>query len=202
MPQFKLDSFSSEKFNINNLESPELLKDSVLWDEFRKGADAALIQIYEQFFDSLFAYGMRLSKDEYQTMDGIQEVFFDLKHLRHKIGPTENIKFYLLKCLKRKLQRQFSKWEQRRENLDFGKDFDFTISYEQQLIDQQMDMEKIEELNSAIAKLSPRKKEIIYYFFYEGFNYSQVQEIMGLDSVKTTRNLMYKALGFLRETLR
>jgi RNA polymerase sigma factor (sigma-70 family) len=63
-------------------------------------------------------------------------------------------------------------------------------------------LEKIEELNSAIAKLSPRKKEIIYYFFYEGFSYVQVQEIMGLDSVKTTRNLMYKALGFLREKLK
>ena len=202
MPNYKLDPFSSEISEIKNTDATELLKDSVLWDEFRKGADAALIQIYEQFFDSLFGYGMRLSKDESQTKDGIQEVFFDLKRLRHKIGPTDNIKFYLLKCLKRKLQRQFSKWEQRRESLDIGQDFDFTISHEQQLIDQQMGLEKIEELNSAIAKLSPRKKEIIYYFFYEGFSYVQVQEIMGLDSVKTTRNLMYKALGFLREKLK
>ena len=200
MPQYKLDQFSSGR--TINPESPKELDDKCFWDEFRKGADAALIQVYEQFFDSLYAYGMRISQDESQTKDGIQEVFLDLKRLRHKIGPTENIKFYLLKCLKRKLQRQFSKWEHRRESLDSSQDFDFTISYEQQLIDQQMSMEKIETLNCAIAKLSPRKKEIIYYFFYEGFNYSQVQEIMGLDSVKTTRNLMYKALGFLRETLR
>lgn len=200
MPQYKLDQFSSGR--TINPESPKELDDKSLWDEFRKGSDAAFIQIYEQFFDSLYNYGMRLSQDESQTKDGIQEVFFDLKRLRHKIGPTDNIKFYLLKCLKRKLQRQFSKWEQRRESLDSSQDFDFTISYEQQLIDQQMSMEKIEELNSAIAKLSPRKKEIIYYFFYEGFSYVQIQEIMGLDNVKTTRNLMYKALGFLRETLK
>ena len=45
MPQYKLDPFSSEKPNISNLESPKLLKDSVLWDDFRNGADAAFIQI-------------------------------------------------------------------------------------------------------------------------------------------------------------
>ncbi|EPR70896.1 RNA polymerase sigma factor [Cyclobacterium qasimii] len=202
MPNYKLDPFSSDISEIKNTDATIIVANGMLWDEFRKGGDAAFIQIYEQFFDSLFAYGMRLSKDESQTKDGIQEVFFDLRRLRHKIGPTDNIKFYLLKCLNRKLQRQFSKWEHRRESLDIGQDFDFTISHEQQLIDQQMGMEKIEELNSAIAKLSPRKKEIIYYFFYEGFSYAQVQEIMGLDSVKTTRNLMYKALGFLREKLK
>ena len=184
------------------MESPKLLKDSVLWDDFRNGADAAFIQIYEQFFDSLYAFGMRLSQDESQTKDGIQEVFFDLRRLRHKIGPTDNIKFYLLKCLKRKLQRQFSKWDQKRESLDNSQDFDFAISHEQQLIDQQLSLERIEKLNKAISMLSPRKKEIIYYFFYEGFSYSQIQEIMGLDNVKTTRNLMYKALGFLRQTLK
>lgn len=202
MPQFKLDPFINEISETQEADATKIVVHGVLWDEFRKGSDAAFIQIYEQFFDSLYNYGMRLSQDESQTKDGIQEVFFDLKRLRHKIGPTDNIKFYLLKCLKRKLQRQFSKWEQRRESLDSSQDFDFTISHEQQLIDQQMSMEKIEELNSAIAKLSPRKKEIIYYFFYEGFSYVQIREIMGLDSVKTTRNLMYKALGFLRETLK
>lgn len=202
MPQFKLDPFSSKIPEFNNLEPSKLLKDSILWDDFRNGADAAFIQIYEQYFDSLFAYGMRLSKNDSLTEDGIQEVFFDLKRLRHKIGPTDNIKFYLLKCLKRKLQRQFTKWEQKRESIENCQDFDFTISHEQQLIDQQIGMERIGKLNKAILKLSPRKKEIIYYFFYEGFSYAQIQEIMGLDNVKTTRNLMYKALGFLRETLK
>ena len=202
MPQFKLDTFSSKIPEFNNLEPSKLLKDSILWDDFRNGADAAFIQIYEQYFDSLFAYGMRLSKNESLTEDGIQEVFFDLKRLRHKIGPTDNIKFYLLKCLKRKLQRQFTRWEQKRESIENCQDFDFTISHEQQLIDQQIGMERIGKLNRAILKLSPRKKEIIYYFFFEGFSYLQIQEIMGLDNVKTTRNLMYKALGFLRETLK
>lgn len=176
--------------------------DSALWDQFRQGSDAAFIQIYEQYFDRLFAYGMRLTLDESLTKDGIQEVFFDLKNIRIKLGPTDHIKFYLFKCLKRKLYRQRAGWDQRRADLSEWIGFDFDISHEQTLIDQQVDREKSELLNRAITQLSPRKKEIIYYFFYEGLSYAEIRELMGLESDHSTRNLMYKALAFLRNTLR
>ncbi|MBD3631120.1 sigma-70 family RNA polymerase sigma factor [Cyclobacterium sp.] len=182
----------------NAAKSPS---DSLLWDQFRKGSDAAFIQIYEQYFDHLYAYGMRISLDESLTKDGIQEVFFDLRKLREKLGPTDHIKFYLLKCLKRKLYQQQSRWEGRRQPLAGEHGFDFVLSPEQHLIDQQLDQDKVNALNRAISRLSPRKKEIIYYFFYEGLSYAEIRELMGMDSDHTTRNLMYKALAFLRKTL-
>jgi RNA polymerase sigma factor (sigma-70 family) len=77
----------------------------------------------------------------------------------------------------------------------------FALSYESQLIDQQLTKEKIDRLNAAIAQLSPRKREIIYYSFYEGLSYVQIQEIMGLENQQTTRNLMYKAIRYLRKLM-
>lgn len=183
-------------------QTVDQIPDAILWDQFRNGSDAAFIQIYEQYFDRLFAYGMRLTGDESLTKDGIQEVFFDLKNLRQKLGSTDHIRFYLLKCLKRKLFRQRSGWEHRRADLSEKHGFGFELSHEQILIDQQLDAERMEELNRAIAELSPRKKEIIYYFFYEELSYSEIRELMGMDSDHSTRNLMYKALAFLRKTLR
>ena len=176
--------------------------DAALWDQFRNGSDAAFIQIYEQYFDRLFSYGMRLTLDEALTRDGIQEVFFDLKKLRSKVSATNHIKFYLLKCLKRKLYKQKALWEHQRTDLSEWAGFDFEVSHEQNLIDQQINQEKRDGLNRAIAQLSPRKKEIIYYFFYEGLSYSEIRELMGLDSDHSTRNLMYKALNFLRKIMR
>ncbi|WP_375582869.1 RNA polymerase sigma factor [Cyclobacterium xiamenense] len=175
--------------------------DSVLWDQFRKGSDAAFIQIYEYHFDALFSYGMRLTQDESLTQDGIHDVFFDLRELRKKLGPTDHIRFYLLKCLKRKLYKQQERWDHRRSQFSGEDGFGFELSHEQVLIDQQLDAERIKQLNRAIAELSPRKKEIIYYFYYEGLSYAEIRELMGLDSDHTTRNLMYKALGFLRKAL-
>jgi len=172
-----------------------------LWDAYRKGSDAAYVEIYERFFESLYAYGMRVSGNTSLVKDSIHEVFIDLRELRAKVGPTDSIKFYLFTCLKRKLYRASTRWEGRRQSIDSISSFEFSLSPEQVLIDQQIGDEEREKLNRAIEQLSPRKKEIIYYFFYEGLTYEQTQEIMGLENVKTTRNLMYKALNFLRDYL-
>lgn len=173
-----------------------------LWDDYRNGSDAAYVEIYERHFESLYAYGIRVSGDSDLVKDSIHEVFFDLRELRSKVGPTDSIKFYLFTCLKRKLYRSSTRWESRRQPLDSISNFEFSLSPEQLLIDQQIGEEEREKLNRAIEQLSPRKKEIIYYFFYEGLTYEQTREIMGLENVKTTRNLMYKALNFLRDCLR
>jgi RNA polymerase sigma factor (sigma-70 family) len=202
MPLPHFDASKRLPIEKKNARSVDKIPDAALWDQFRNGSDAAFIQVYEQNFDRLYAYGMRLTRDESLTQDGIQEVFFDLKRLRKKLGPTNHIRFYLLKCLKRKLFRLRDGWEQRRCDLAEREGFGFELSPEQILIDQQLDGERIEQLNRAIAELSPRKKEIIYYFFYEDLSYAEIRELMGLDNDHTTRNLMYKALAFLRETLR
>lgn len=177
------------------------LEDVQLWNAFRAGDEQAFIFIYEDNFDRLYAYGLRIAGDECLVEDAIQEVFIDLKNNRSRINETDSIKFYLFKCLKRKLHREASKWLHKREELEESHSFSFTLSHEQFLIDKQMDEEELHELNRAIEKLSPRKKEMIYYFFYEGLDYAQIQELMGLENVKSARNLLYKALDFLRDSL-
>src|SRR5690554_3466224 len=177
------------------------LDDVQVWNAFREGNEQAFIFIYEDNFDRLYAYGLRIAGDECLVEDAIQEVFIDLKNNRSRINETDSIKFYLFKCLKRKLHREASKWLHKREELEESHSFGFTLSHEQFLIDKQMNEEELHQLNHAIEKLSPRKKEMIYYFFYEGLDYAQIQELMGLENIKSARNLLYKALDFLRESL-
>lgn len=187
---------------VDSAKEPTESSEIRLWDAYRKGSDSAFVEIYERYFDALYAYGVRIAGDHAMVKDGIQEVFYDLRELRSKVQRTDSIKFYLFTCLKRKLYRASSRWEGRRQSIDSIGNFDFSLSPEQLLIDQQIGTEERDKLNRAIEQLSPRKKEIIYYFFYEGLTYEQTQEIMGLENVKTTRNLMYKALNFLRDCLK
>ena len=187
-------------FKDSDLQVP--LKDIEVWNTFRTGNDEAFIFIYTTYFDRLFAYGMRIVGDEHLVEDAIQELFIDLRNQRGRLSPTDSIKFYLFKCLKRKLHREASKWLYKRQDLDGSHNFDFTISHEQHLIDKQVDEDELTCLNDAIRKLSLRKKEIIYYFFYEELDYRQIQEIMNLESIKSARNLLYKALNFLRAELK
>lgn len=175
--------------------------DGQVWDAFREGDEAAFIFIYETYFAKLYAYGFRIAADACLVEDSIQELFIDLRNNRSRLKETDSIKFYLFSCLKRKLHREASKWLYKREGLDSNAYFGFTLSHEQFLIDRQMDEADLFRLNQAIEKLSPRKKEMIYYFFYEGLDYSQIQELMGLENIKSARNLLYKALDFLRGSL-
>ena len=176
-------------------------EDIQVWNAFRKGDEQAFAFIYEDNFDRLYAYGLRIAGDECLVEDAIQEVFIDLRTNRSRIKETDSIKFYLFKCLKRKLNREASKWFHKREDLDAQASFGFTLSHEQFLIDKQMSEDELNRLNHAVGKLSPRKKEMIYYFFYEGLDYAQIQELMGLENIKSARNLLYKALDFLRDSL-
>jgi RNA polymerase sigma factor (sigma-70 family) len=188
--------------SLNHIADSVQREDPVLWDSFRNGNESAFIRIYETYFDRLFAYGWRICMNEELVKDSIQDMFIDLRKYRRNLGSTDSIKFYLFKCLKRIIIKEEGKWYSNLDEIDNSYFFDFTFSHEKFLIDRQIDEEKKEELNKAIALLSPRKREVIYYFFYEGLNYQQIQEIMKLDNIKSARNLIYKALGFLRQVMK
>lgn len=176
--------------------------DESAWKAFRLGNESAFIYIYERYFNVLYAYGLRIVGDSSVVKDALQDMFINLRERRSHLGDTDDIKFYLFKCLKRRLIKDFADWQGKKEGLEaIPEGIHFTLSHETQLIDQQLTVEIITKLNAAIAQLSPRKREIIYYSFYEGLSYRQIQEIMGLDSQQTTRNLMYKAIRYLRKMI-
>jgi len=198
-----LESKSSATFK-ESVSSPSPIvnpKDSELWDSFRMGNESAFITIYTTYFDTLYFYGKRFVRQEQFLKDIIQDLFISLRRNRTTLGPTSTIKFYLFKSLKRRIIKE----EKRRINLSevIPEDFEFDVYFspEQMLISRQINEETAARINAALLKLSPRKKEVIYYFFFEELTYCQIQEIMKLDNIKSVRNLVYKALDFLREVL-
>ncbi|MCH7408584.1 sigma-70 family RNA polymerase sigma factor [Belliella sp. DSM 111904] len=174
------------------------IQDIQLWNDFRSGSEAAFITIYTTYFDQLFAYGKKMVSNQGLVKDAIQDLFIELRNSRSRLGETNRIKFYLFKSLKRKLFKEENKKTNKLEALDDEYYFNFSFSPEQLLINRQVDDEISKKLNEAIAKLSPRKKEVIYYYFYEQMDYKQIQDMMNLDNVKSVRNLIYKSLDFLR----
>lgn len=176
-------------------------RDMELWDSFRAGNESAFITIYSTYFDELYLYGKRFVKQEQFLKDIIQDLFISLRKNRATLGKTDAIKFYLFKSLKRRIVKEEKRWIYQTEQLPEDFQFDVYFSPEQMLIDRQISEENAVRINLALQQLSPRKKEVIYYFFFEELSYSQIQEIMKLDNIKSVRNLVYKALDFLREVL-
>jgi len=203
MPEKRISPVYLAKEERNSsLTSSIFSSETAAWDAFTQGNDSAFIFIYESYFEILYAYGFSIVSDANLVKDTLQDLFVELRERRRNLGATDAIKFYLFKCLKRKLIKEVTKWPSKREPLEvLPMGFQFTLSYEAQLIDRQLSEEKITKLNIAVAGLSPRQREIIYYSFYEGFTYRQIQEMMGLESQQATRNLMYKAMQYLRKCI-
>lgn len=178
-----------------------VISDRELWNSFRSGSNAAFITIYNKLFDILYAYGIRINPSESLVEDAIHDVFYDLKMNCRNLGATDSIKFYLFKCLKRQILKEIKKWDSSRNQLEENDSFEIIFSHEQNLINRQLDFEKTQKINKAISMLSPRKREAIYYIFFEGLSYQQVSELMGLADAKSARDLTYKGLKVLREEL-
>ncbi|MCE7057951.1 sigma-70 family RNA polymerase sigma factor [Algoriphagus sp. AGSA1] len=189
------------ELEINPNVSPSFSSDLETWKAFKSGSNSAFIFIYEKYFDSLYSYGMRINGGEELVKDAIHDVFLDLKNSNRSIGDTDSIKFYLFKCLKRRIYKELKSWTGLKQELVSKDSFSITFSHEQTLIDKQIDLEMSQKINAAITALSPRKREAIYYVYFEGMSYRQVSELMELSDSKSARDLVYKALKCLRESL-
>ena len=88
-------------------------------------------------------------------------------------------------------------------NSDCKKVFEIEISEtpEIKLINQSLDEEIKERLSKSMIKLTARQKEAIIYFYYEGMSYPEIADLMGFQSVKSARKLIYRAIEALRKDL-
>jgi len=175
--------------------------DKIIWNDFRKGENYALSHIYYQHIQILFRYGKKFSNDDGLIKDTIHDLFFDLIRTRTNLGETDNIQFYLFKSFRRKLVSNIKKtnltFVLRDEMLPEAK---IVYSVEQKLIEKEELTHKEEIMKKALAKLSLRQREILFYRFTCDFEYNQICEIMQL-SYDSARKLVFRALKALKEVL-
>lgn len=175
--------------------------DKIIWNDFRKGENYALSHIYYQHIQILFRYGKKFSNDDGLIKDTIHDLFFDLIRTRTSLGETDNIKFYLFKSFRRKLVSNIKK-----TNLTFVltdeklTEAKIVYSVEQKLIEKEELTQKEEIMKKALAKLSPRQREILFYRYTCDFEYNQICEIMQLN-YDSARKQVFRALKALKEVL-
>lgn len=176
-------------------------RDAELWDDFKNGDDYAFSLIYSRFSKKLYSYGLKFTSNSTLVEDSIQDLFSDLVKTRKNLSATSNIQFYLIKSFKRKLFRQINK--EKRYDLDKDEQqfiFEITYSVEHDIILEENTSQKLQLLKKAIDTLTSRQKEAIYLRFTEEFEYEMISEIMDM-SVESCRNLMYRTIRSLRDTL-
>lgn len=187
--------------NPTNLSS---FTDKEVWTMFRDGHEGAFNFIYKQYFKLLLDYGFLFTNDRDLIKDSIQDLFIELRNSGTSLSQTDNIKYYLYKCMRWKISYMIKKKNRFRLHADMSRYFQlqFTISHESILLNKQLDEEMKKKVVDCLSTLPKRQKEAVYYFYFEDFSYQQVADIMKLRNIKSARNLIYKAIALMKETIK
>ena len=173
--------------------------ENVVWRNFRNGDSDALAQIFREQYDSLYYYGMKLTRDEDLVKDCIQNVFLKLWTRRDQLGEIRYVKAYLLKTLQRHISDEaVASGKKKNLQTDLVYEFDITFSHEDFLIAAQISKEQGEALARFLNQLSKRQREALFLKFYEGLDYEKIADVMALN-VQSVRNLIHQSLKSLKE---
>lgn len=195
----KNKSFSNQQSGTTRFEL-----DHDLWRAFISGSQAAFSDLYDRYVDVLYAFGMRYSNDTDLIKDCIHDLFIDLHNYRSGLAKDVNVKFYLLKSLRRKIQVANRKsnllqidWLVTDESMQVQT---FTFSIEDDIITDENQREMLLALSVEINKLPDRQREILYLRFNHDLEYDEIAAMMHI-SVPTCRTFIYRAIKHLRTKL-
>jgi RNA polymerase sigma factor (sigma-70 family) len=172
--------------------------DLELWENLRQGNQKAFSALFVRFYDDLYAYSLKLTKEEELSKDIIQELFFNLWLSHHKLKQIEILKPYLLKCTKnliidykRKLSTQ-QKYNQKfiEDDIVFSQE-DFRINLEEKSV-------QTEKLLSLLNTLPERVRETLYLHFFNGLSYIEIAVVMDIN-VQTARNFAHRGIRQLKD---
>ncbi len=172
-----------------------------LWEKFCKGDREALSVIYRGHIDHLYQYGMHFCRDSERVKDCLQDLFQTLWLDREQISSNvENVKYYLIASLRRRLLRSLQKSKRNYTETVFDSfDFELIPPREDDIIQGETYQQHLYLLHKGIATLSRRQREAIYLRFYQNLSYDETAKLMSM-KVESVYNLISKAVGLLKNT--
>lgn len=178
------------------------LSEGQLWHNFKQGNEEAYAYIYNTYFFILFNYGRQFCSSKDLVKDCIQDLFVELWEKRERLADTDAIKYYLFKCLRRKITRKVSKhhFVAVDDKIIISEAFPMVLPLEYHMIEARKEKEKVQQLQQAVNALSARQREVIFLTFYENLTQQQVASVLAVE-VKTVRNLLCKSIKALRSIL-
>lgn len=174
--------------------------DYEIWKKFRDGDKSALSDIYFQHYQSMFQYGMKFKDNPEFIKDCIQDIFFMLIKAGKNLGPTNNIRFYLLKALKNKMIKEIETIRKTGFIDAPVLEFDAHFSLEEEILQKEKTTIREKALVKALKQLSERQREVIYLRYECGLEYKQLCEIMDLE-YDSARKLVLRAIKSLKEII-
>lgn len=171
-----------------------------LWDAFKEGDREAFAQIYQKHVIVLLNYGSKICSNNAMVEDCIQDLFIELWQRRENVSSTTSIKFYLFKALRNRIHRHNSRRLAERESLDEHFISLNDTSYEEKIIQMEVESFQIKQLREKVDQLPARQREAINLRYYHDFSNKEIASLMGI-SYHAACKFIYAGLKNLVENL-
>jgi RNA polymerase sigma factor (sigma-70 family) len=169
-----------------------------LWKHMLPGDHLALDAIVKRYYNLLYQYGCKFTRDAALVKDCIQDLFLYIWQKRNAISETASVEHYLMKALRRRLERALTKTGST-EGIGFLDIRDTGATPDDQLIQQEQKTALAHKIKHCISQLSKRQQEIIYLRFYLNASPGDIADIMQLNR-QSVYNLLHDALNKLRQS--
>ncbi len=161
-----------------------------------KGDLAALEQLYTLFHTDLYHYALKITEQPDLAEDAVQDVFIDLWNYRKQITNIHSPKFYLIRSLRNQCLKLIKK-QNRLTDFTAATAVSFIIEPVELQLKTDNDFVK-KAIETAMHKLSPRQREIIYLKFYNNLDYEELAEVLEIN-YQSVVNHIHKAMIKLRQ---
>ncbi len=170
-----------------------------LLQRLQQNEEGALALLMKMYYDDLYNYAARFTKDHGMIKDCIQEVFIRLWQRRETSSSILSPKYYFLRAIKNKVLKSLHKSANKVTTGNLQEDYDFfhEFSIERVIIEKQISEEKAGKLRKTLSLLSKRQIEIIYLKYYQYLDHGQIAELMNI-SRQSVYNLLHEAIHKLR----
>lgn len=174
----------------------------LLWEKLKRGDIHALGEIYDLYIEILFSYGIQISNDKSYVMDCIHDLFLDIYKYRATLTSTDNVKYYLIKSLKRKINKKYKSKIVSFDNEDSfnANSYTTTRSFEEEIIASEESTILNLKLADALISLSKRQRKGLFLRFNEEMPYEEIAQIMNV-SIQTSRTIIYRGVKQLRKCM-
>ncbi|MFA6843538.1 MAG: RNA polymerase sigma-70 factor [Bacilli bacterium] len=169
------------------------LEENILLKKISKGDKSAYEILFKKYFKVLVYFSNKFVKNEEESKDIVQDLFFSLWTNRTKLPSIKDVKNYLFFSVRNKSLNYLKscRFNELELNNDYLSDDDF--------LKEMMDENIFNIIYEAVKKLPPKCSEIMMYSL-KGLKNKEIAEIMSID-VATVRSQIRNAKKTLKENL-
>lgn len=174
-----------------------VLDDTELWGGIRSGDEQALGYLMKRYYRTLVHYGTKFTPDVALLEDCLQELFVGLWQRQESLPSSVSVRLYLFKAYHNQLLKALDR-AGRSPSAELTDEYpDQTQTIEDTLMWQETELATHHRLQTGLAALSARQRQVVYLRYYENLSGEQVADLMGI-SRQSVANLLQQALHKLR----